>query len=83
MEPVVFERKNMEIASAISSMNAAQLRDKINYAVAAKALDAVRDQGKMALELLEGAAEISDSTPSASTSQDLLYNLGQNLDVQA
>ncbi len=77
------EISNVTNSLVQSQMDGVQLGDKISYAVAAKAMAAVRDQGAMVLELLAGAAAIADQAQAASTGQDLLSNLGQNIDVQA
>jgi hypothetical protein len=77
------EISNVTNSLVQSQLSGAQLRNEIAYKVAAKALDATRAQGQMVLELLDGAAAMADQAQSASSSQDLLSNLGRNVDVQA
>jgi hypothetical protein len=72
---------NIDNSMLQSQLAGAQLRDKISYAVAAKGLAAARDEGAMVLELLDGAAQMAEATQASS--EDLLSNLGQNIDVQA
>ncbi len=65
-----------------SQMAGAQLREKIAYAVAAKGLAGARDEGAMVLELLDGAAQMTEAMQGENSGTDILSNLGRNIDVQ-
>ncbi len=59
-----------------------QLREDISYRIAAKTLAAARQQGDMALNLLEAAAEIpQQSANNPPTMGAVVSGLGQNLDI--
>ena len=48
----------MSVANLATSMQSAQLSSQIGYAVAGKAMDAQRQQGAAALQLLQSASQI-------------------------
>ena len=70
-----------------SQLTAAQLRQDIGVKVAAKTLDAARNQGDMVVALLDQAVEMAQTTNSCSepalTIGAVVSGLGQNLDMQA
>ena len=49
-------------AAPVTPMPAAQIRQEIDVAVARKALDQMKQQGRAALSLLEGAVEVQRGT---------------------
>ena len=82
--------------SAINSVNntflqsqlaGTQLREQIGYKIAAKTLDAARDQGDMVLTLLDSATDVARSAhadqTAAPTYGAIVSGLGQNLDLSA
>jgi|GEM_PF-849623 len=70
-----------------SQLAGIQLRQQINYKIAAKTLDATRRQGDAIVSLLDQAVEISRNEISSSqpslTMASLVSGLGQNLDISA
>ena len=70
-----------------SQLTAAQLHQGIGFKVAAKTLDAARNQGEMVVALLDQAVEmaqtVSTSSEPALTIGAVVSGLGQNLDMQA
>lgn len=44
--------------AAFSAISQASVQSQVSYAVAAKAMDAMRQEGGAALELLKGAAQV-------------------------
>lgn len=57
-----------------------RLGNEISYRVAAKTLDAARDQGAAVLQLLDAAADVGKGQGSV-TLGAIASGLGQNLDV--
>lgn len=64
-----------------SQLAAIQTREQIGYRVAAKGLDAARQQGAAVLELLDAAANLAGG--GEPTLGQLVSGLGQNLDVRS
>lgn len=78
------EISNVNNSLVQTGLDSLELRDKIAYRVAAKAMDIARDQGAAVLSLLEGVIDMVEiqgqqidsmvSSPAGS--------IGQNLDVR-
>lgn len=62
-----------------SQLNATQLRENIAYAVAAKSLNVVRDQGAAVLSLLDQVVEMAENAAPEPTASPL----GRNINVRA
>jgi len=68
-----------------SQLSGIQLREEISYRVAAKTLDAARDQGDMVLTLLDKAADVARNTNQQNqipTLGAVVSGLGQSLDIR-
>jgi hypothetical protein len=70
---------NSSTSIAQSQLTSMQLGDKIAMAVAARTLDAMRQQGEAALSLLAAAVELAQAPQDQPT---VVSHLGQNIDVQ-
>ncbi len=69
-----------------SQLQSAKAREDIKYRVAAKTLDAARDQGDMVLQLLGEAAQVAKSAPGDTrgvTVGAIVSGLGQTVDIMA
>ena len=64
----------MDMISSISGMQSMQIRREVAYAVAAKTLDAARQQGAAAIQLLQAAAEVGSGGGSP-------HGVGDRIDV--
>ncbi|MCF7958782.1 MAG: hypothetical protein K9M57_10075 [Phycisphaerae bacterium] len=70
-----------------SQLQSLKLREDIQYRIAAKTLDASRNQGAMLLEILDQSTTIAKSAPGGSargsvTIGAIVSGLGQTIDVQ-
>lgn len=72
---------NSSLGVAQSQLGSMQLGNKIAMAVAARTMDAMRQQGEAALSLLDAALELAQAPQQDQSS--VISHLGQNLDVQA
>lgn len=66
-----------------SQLNGIQTRAAVDMKVAAKTLDMARDQGDMALKLLDQAAQVNQAVEGRPTYGALVSGLGQKIDISA
>lgn len=68
-----------------AQLSGAQTRAAIDTEIAAKTLDMARDQGQMALKLLDEAAQIGEMGQGANAPGlgAIVSGIGQNIDVRA
>jgi hypothetical protein len=68
----------MGLIDSISNLKAAETMSKVQYAVAAKVLQATRDAGEATVQLIEAAAETMDQAVT-----QVVQDLGSNFDTFA
>lgn len=66
-----------------SQLSAMQIRQAVDVRVAAKTMDAARDQGQAVLQLLNSAMDVSAQGNQGPTMGQVVSGLGMNLDVKA
>ncbi len=76
--PASVDKREMDLVGSISGLQAAETMCRAQMAVAAKAMQASRDQGQMVVDLLTAAMEgIQESM------EQMLGDLGTHLDLCA
>ncbi|UCG32618.1 MAG: YjfB family protein [Phycisphaerales bacterium] len=68
------------LASALTDLKAAELRQQVAISVLAKTMDAGRQNGQAVVALIEAAAEVQTATQDAAAA---IEGLGEMLDVSA